>query len=151
LSFNLSNSGELVLIAAGGGRAVGMDVEKLRPLPDLLNIARRFFSPGEVRDILALSEDKRNEAFFAVWTRKEAFLKATGVGLAFPLAEFSVSVDPDAAAKLAEIRGDEGIARGWFLTDVFPGQGYRAALASPGDPCRVDHWIFEPATHSRCI
>lgn len=144
LRFNVAHSGGLALIAIGSGRTMGVDVERIRPMPDLLNIARRFFSAREVQAILTISEDKRTEAFFACWTRKEAFLKATGEGLSHPLGSFSVSVDPQAAAELWEVGGNEEPAGRWRLTDVIPDKGYRGALACDGEPGHVAQWIFDP-------
>ena len=144
LRFSVSNSGGLALIAVGSGSAIGVDIEKVRPNPDFLNIARQFFSAREVQAILALSQNKRQEAFFACWTRKEAYLKATGNGLFYPLSDFSVSVDPDGLAELCEVKGDGDIASHWFLTDVLPGEGFRGALACEGGRCRIAQWIFGP-------
>ncbi|MFZ0964217.1 MAG: 4'-phosphopantetheinyl transferase superfamily protein [Terriglobia bacterium] len=145
LRFNFSDSGGLALIAVGSGRAIGVDIEKVHPLPDFLNIARQFFSALEVQAILAVSENKRQEAFFACWTRKEAFLKATGMGLLYPLSDFSVSVHPDEQAELCEVKGNKDIASYWFLTDVLSGEGFRGALACEGGRCRIAHWIFDPS------
>jgi 4'-phosphopantetheinyl transferase len=142
LRFNVSNSGGLALIAVGSGNAIGVDIEKVRPMPDLLDIARRFFSAREVQAILAVSEDKRQEAFFACWTRKEAFLKATGFGLSYPLSGFSVSVDPDGPAELREV-GEKGNATGhWSLKDLRPGEGFRGALAWEGGCKPIEQWEF---------
>jgi 4'-phosphopantetheinyl transferase len=118
LRFNVSDSGGLALTAVGSGSAMGVDIEKVRPLPDFLDIATQFFSAREVQAILALSENKRQEAFFACWTRKEAFLKATGIGLSYPLAGFSVSVDPDGPAELLEVKGDPNAVTHWSLESV---------------------------------
>jgi 4'-phosphopantetheinyl transferase len=145
LRFNFSDSSGLALIAVGSGSAIGVDIEKVHPLPDFLDIATRFFSAREVQAILALSENKRQEAFFACWTRKEAYLKATGYGLLYPLSDFSVSVDPDELAELCEVKGDGDIAGHWFLTDVLPGEGFRGALACKGACCRIAQWIFDPS------
>lgn len=139
LRFNVSDSGGLALIAVTSGRAIGVDIEKVRPVPDLLGVARSFFSPREVQAILALSEDKRQDAFFACWTRKEAFMKATGLGLAYPTSGFSVSVDPAAPAELWET-GEEGNAGDpWILRDVWPAEGFKGALAWTGEG-RVELW-----------
>ena len=138
LRFNVSDSGDLALIAIGSGRAIGVDIEKVRPLPDLLDIARGFFSAREVKGIIAISEDKRRDAFFACWTRKEAFLKATGMGLTYPLSAFSVSVDPDSPAELCELEQDAGVDH-WSLRDVQPGEGFRGALAWTGG-AQVEFW-----------
>jgi len=140
LRFSVSNSGGLALIAVGSGSAIGVDIEKVRPMPDFLDIARRFFPAREVQAILALGENKRQEAFFACWTRKEAFLKSTGDGLTYPLSEFSVSVDPDGPAELLEVKGDPNAVTHWSLESVRPGAGYMGALAYKGPLCRVD-WL----------
>jgi len=132
LRFNVSNSGGLALIAVGSGNAIGVDIEKIRPMPDLLEVGRRFFSAREVQALLAVSENKKQEAFFAYWTRKEAFLKATGFGLAYPLSGFSVSVDPDGPAELCEVRENGHVTGDWSLTDIRPGEGFRGALAWAG-------------------
>jgi len=140
LRFNLSNSRGLALIAISSGRALGVDVEKVRPKAENLDIARRFFSTRETEALMALGEDKRQEAFFACWTRKEAFLKSTGDGLACPLSNFSVSVDPDGPAALWEIRGDATGVTDWSMESVRPGAGYMGALAYKGPACRVE-WL----------
>lgn len=144
LHFNVSDSGALALIAAGCRNNIGVDIEKLRPMPDLLNIAKRFFSAREVQAILALREHQREEAFFACWTRKEAFLKATGVGLSYPLSKFSVSVDPDGPAALCEVNGESSAADPWFLTDLYPEEGFRGALACDGKDFSIARWSFDP-------
>jgi 4'-phosphopantetheinyl transferase len=69
-------------------------------------------------------------AFFACWTRKEAFLKATGDGLSFPLRDFSVTTHPDLDPALQEIRGDAEARKQWFLADLSVAHGYRATVAS---------------------
>jgi 4'-phosphopantetheinyl transferase len=145
LRFNFADSGGLALIAVASGSALGVDIERVRPLPDFLDIATRFFSAREVRALLALSENKRQEAFFACWTRKEAYLKATGIGLLRPLSDFSVSVDPDELAELREEKGSKGMTSLWFLTDVLPGEGFRGALACQGARRCVAQWIFDPS------
>lgn len=144
LRFNVSNSHGLALIAVGSGNAVGIDIEKVRPMPDLLDIARRFFSTREVQALLAVSEDKRQEAFFACWTRKEAFLKATGIGLSYPLSKFSVSVDPDGSAELCEVEENAHAAGQWSLKDVRPGEGFRGTLVWEGGCKCIEHWEFDP-------
>lgn len=143
LYFNSSDSDVLGLIAVGCCQNIGVDLEKVRPMPDLLNIAKRFFSAREVQAILAISEEKREEAFFACWTRKEAFLKATGVGLKYPLSKFSVSVDPAGVAALCEIDGNTDIAAAWFMMDIFPEEGFRGVVACEGHGFSVSTWSFQ--------
>jgi 4'-phosphopantetheinyl transferase len=145
LRFNFSDSGGLALIAVGSGSALGVDIERVRPLPDFLDIATRFFSAREVQALLALNENKRQEAFFACWTRKEAYLKATGIGLLRPLSDFSVSVDPDEVAELREVKGNKDMISHWFLTDVLPGEGFRGAFACEGGRRCISQWICDPS------
>jgi 4'-phosphopantetheinyl transferase len=145
LRFNVSHSGGLALIAVvGSGRGIGVDVEMVRPRLDFLDIAQHFFSTREVQAILRVCENKRQEAFIACWTRKEAFLKAIGVGMSYSLSEFSVTVDPIGPAELCEVRGNSDIVNRWFLADVLPGDGYRGSLACEGACCRIEQRVFDP-------
>jgi 4'-phosphopantetheinyl transferase len=129
LRFNLAHSHELAVFAVALGREVGVDLEWLdRPLHEPEAIARRFFSPGEQRALLALPVAQRLSAFYDCWTRKEAFLKARGEGLTFPLAAFDVSLGPDEPAALLACRdGPAALAR-WALLAPEIAPGYRAAL-----------------------
>jgi 4'-phosphopantetheinyl transferase len=78
--FSVSHSDDIALIAFAHAQ-IGVDVERVREMPDLIGIARRFFLARELEQLLALPEESRRQAFFALWTRKEAYLKATGQGL----------------------------------------------------------------------
>ena len=144
LSFNLSHSGELVLIAVGRDREVGVDVEKVRPEIDLERIARRFFSPNEVEGLFALDDTLRPAAFYRCWTRKEAYIKARGGGLAIPLDQFDVTLDPEAPAALLVTREDPQEASRWSLYNVDLCEGYQAALAAEGAPEKICYWEFVP-------
>lgn len=142
LRFNVANSHSLALIAFSSGRAIGVDIEQVRPALQYVEIARRFFSVREVQALFALPANKRQQAFFACWTRKEAFLKATGKGLSYPLSEFSVSVDPDGPAELREVGGNPDAVTHWSLADVRPAEGYVGTLAFEGAPCRIERWCW---------
>lgn len=76
-------------------RELGVDLERLRNLPDMLALARRFFSSNEYDVLCALPATEIAPAFFRCWTRKEAYLKARGVGLGVRLSSFTVSLDPE--------------------------------------------------------
>jgi 4'-phosphopantetheinyl transferase len=128
LSFNVSHSHGLALIAVTRGREVGVDLERIRPEFAGERVAERFFSPSEVAALRALAAAERLEAFFACWTRKEAYLKATGMGLSLPLDCFDVSLTPGEAA-LKATRHDPTAVQRWSLRDVPPGPGYAGALA----------------------
>jgi 4'-phosphopantetheinyl transferase len=120
-----------------------VDVEKVRPEVECVEIARRFFSEREIEAFFALPANKRRQAFFACWTRKEAFLKSTGHGLTYPLSEFSVSVDPDGPAELWEVKGDPNAVAHWFLESIRLGAAYMGALAYKGPACRANFTSVE--------
>lgn len=141
LSFNLSHSGERALVALSGEAPVGVDVETLRPMPDALRIARGHFAADEAADLMRLDGPAREAAFFALWTRKEAVVKALGAGLALPLADFSVSLPPGPPRLLRMAAGVEGGSGPWSLHHLEPGPGTVGALAAigpvPGLACRA--------------
>lgn len=132
IEFNVSHSNGLALYAVTRDRPIGIDVEYLRPLRDAEQLANRFFTPPEVAAIAALAPEKKQAAFFHAWTRKEAYLKATGEGLA-GLERVEVSVSPEMPAKLLSIGGDRQLASCWFLCDIHPHPAYLAALAIEGE------------------
>lgn len=140
LTFNLTHSRGLALYAVARGRAIGVDIEYMRPLPDAGQIAERFFAPGERARLRMLPPDQQVEGFFACWTRKEAYVKATGEGLFHGLDQFEVSLAPGEPAALLSIAGEpEGAAR-WSLTSLTPATGYMAALAVEGQSWRLACW-----------
>jgi 4'-phosphopantetheinyl transferase len=127
LRFNLAHTAGMAIYAVTRGREVGVDIEEVRPLPDAAAIAERFFAPAEVaafRTVLGTEDEAL--AFFNAWTRKEAFLKALGDGLARPLDSFDVSLLPGDAPRLLRI--DDHPAQGWQLHALEPAPGYVAAL-----------------------
>lgn len=139
LSFNLSHSGDLVLYAITKGRRVGVDVEHIRPMPDLLDIAARTFSHEENHQLKSIAENQRLDAFFNCWTRKEAFIKATGDGVSFPLDQFDVSLIAGRPAKLLSVRGNKQEAACWSMFGWQPTEGYIAALVVEGTGCSVTY------------
>jgi 4'-phosphopantetheinyl transferase len=132
LRFNLAHSHGLAVYAFGRGRELGVDVEQIRPEMAKERIAERFFSPVEVAALQALPLAVREEAFFLCWTRKEAYLKATGRGLSLRLDVFDVSVAPDAPAALLAARHDPHEVDHWTLHTLRPAPGYVGALAVEG-------------------
>ena len=132
LRFNVSHSNGLALIAVSAGRRLGVDIEMIRAEVDTLTLAEQFFSLGERASLRSLPNQLRVPAFFACWTRKESFLKATGEGLSFPLADFSVTPYPDLNPRVEEIRGDTEAGKRWLLVDLSVVDCYRATLAVEG-------------------
>jgi 4'-phosphopantetheinyl transferase len=142
LHFNLSHSHELGLLGVTRAREVGVDVEHLKPMDDLRAIAARFFAAAENASLLALPAAEHQGAFFRCWTRKEAFIKATGRGLAQPLDGFAVSLAADEPARFLDIAGDPDALARWTLYDLRPPAGYAGALVVEGaaGAVRVRAW-----------
>lgn len=129
LDFNLSHSGALALYAFTSGRAVGVDVELIREIPDIDDLAERFFSPTEIASLKAFPVAQRSSAFLACWTRKEAFIKALGQGLTCPLDAFDVTIDPDAPARITRIKASIERVANWTMQAFAPSPCYIAAVA----------------------
>jgi 4'-phosphopantetheinyl transferase len=130
IQFNVSHSSGVALIAFTAAHEVGVDLEAIRTDLDTAVLAKRFFSPREREELESLPVDLRVTGFYACWTRKEAFLKATGAGLSFPLSGFSVTTHPDLPARLLEIAGELEPRKEWTLFDLKPPEGFRASVAT---------------------
>lgn len=115
--FSVSHSGALAVIAISDSAhlALGIDVEELRPVPDLHDIARHFFGPGERDDLAAVEAPLQSKAFLSCWTRKEAYLKAVGDGLLAPLDRFEVTLRPSHPPAFRHIDGDVAAAAAWHI------------------------------------
>jgi 4'-phosphopantetheinyl transferase len=138
--FNLSHSGELILIALTIGRAVGVDVERLRTDIEVERIAASFFSPNERLALRSVPVHLRFDAFFDCWTRKEAYIKAVGHGLSLPLDQFDVSFVPGQEPALLATRPDPDEARRWSIQALDVGPDYRAAVAVEGAGWQLKTW-----------
>lgn len=138
--FNLSHSGNLVLFAFTRKYEVGVDVEAVRGDVDAVDLARRFFAPTEVKDLLSLPEDSRLSAFFAVWTRKEAYLKARAQGIGSGLQRFAVSVLPAEPVRLLSDERFPHAPSRWHLSTVTLGAGFAASTAVCCDGLRPRYW-----------
>jgi 4'-phosphopantetheinyl transferase len=128
LQFNVSHSANMALIAIGSQNRLGVDVERIRGDVDHAVLAERFFSRRERATLETLPNSLRLSGFFACWTRKESFLKATGDGFSFALADFSVSTHPDVDPSIEEILGNAEVGKQWFLADLSVADGYRASV-----------------------
>jgi 4'-phosphopantetheinyl transferase len=144
LEFNVSHSGELALAAVTAGVEVGVDVEAVRGMEDALRISERFFSAAERVVLAACPAAERDAAFFRCWTRKEAYVKAVGDGIALGLDRFDVSLDEGEGARFLALESDAGRATAWSLTHVDPGPGYVGALALPAHPRAVRGFEWRP-------
>jgi 4'-phosphopantetheinyl transferase len=149
LRFNLSHSEALALIAVALDCEVGVDVEHVRPIDDVESIVKRYFAPGEQAAWRALPERERLGGFFRCWTRKEAYLKARGIGLSGGLDRFEVSLAPDEPPRLLQVADPSDAAARWQMYDVPAGQGYLAACVVEGvvEKLSLFDWECSPITH----
>jgi surfactin synthase thioesterase subunit/phosphopantetheinyl transferase len=140
LQFNLAHSDNLALVAVAGPRAVGVDVERRRATVDTLLIADRYFAPDELGALKALPPDQRLTGFFTTWTRKEAYMKATGLGLQMPLERFAILQTPGTHGLRLSLLDDPADAARWSLRDLAPGPEFVGALAVAGHGWRLQCW-----------
>jgi 4'-phosphopantetheinyl transferase len=144
IHFNLSHSSKFALIAVSRNRNIGVDVEKIRVDIELENLASRYFSPHESSELLALPPEQRAIGFFNCWTRKEAYIKAQGLGLSLPLDSFDVSLTPAEPTLLRATRPDSTESARWTLLSLLVDTGYAGALAVEGKDLEFRYWDFIP-------
>jgi len=126
LSFSLTHAGLRAAVAVAAGRALGLDIEPVRSERDALPIARRFFSEAETEWLTGLPPAERSAGFAALWTVKEAVLKARGSGLTESLRSVEVELDPSGRPVGVQSPGGPWALRSWS-----PEPGWFAALAVP--------------------
>ena len=125
--FNLTHSAHLAAVAVSPDLELGVDIERLRGVrPDL---PKRYFSDEEAAALSALHGDAWQATFFRCWTRKEAFIKAIGLGMRQPLKSFSVSLLEDEPARLEWLEDDDRAPCNWTLIDFAPADGFAGAVA----------------------
>ena len=146
LKFNLAHSGGLALYAFTSVGEIGVDLEHIRPEFTGDDIARRFFSATEVQCLDQLPPQARHQAFFNCWTRKEAFIKAKGVGLSLALDQFDVTLAPAEPAALLRTRWDEDEAARWSLQTIEVGKGYAGAVAVEAHDWQLSCWQVDVGT-----
>lgn len=120
LHFSLSHSHGLIMVAIAQVE-VGCDIERIDPALEWRPLADRFFSPGECRALLDMPEAQARRGFFDCWSRKEAYVKAIGLGLSYPLDAFDVSVGRE-----AQLHGQAG----WTIADAAPEDGFSGAVVT---------------------
>jgi len=135
LEFNLSHSASLVTVALALQRPIGVDVERIRPLPDLLLVAEDHFAPPERALLAEASPPDRLRAFFTCWTRKEAYIKALGTGLSAPLNTFDASIPAGAPGR--RIESGAGF---WWVADLPLPEGYAGAIAIENGFDQLRQW-----------
>ncbi|MDD5033723.1 MAG: 4'-phosphopantetheinyl transferase superfamily protein [Methylococcaceae bacterium] len=130
LVFNVSHSGDHAIFALARDTPIGVDVEYRRAMSDMDGMATHCFAAHELNYWRALPEERRESAFFAFWTCKEAFLKATGEGISLGLKRCIVELEP--YSRLISIPETCGTANEWRLIDLESGAGISSTLCYRG-------------------
>ncbi len=143
LHFNLSHSGDRALFAFGSA-PLGVDLERIRAVPLAERLAERFFAPGERRTLGRTAPHEQQPAFFACWTRKEAYLKAAGGALAPSFKLFEVAFVP--GQRPAILASDGSPRSEWSLKHLEPEPGWVGALAIRRPACVLRCWRLAAET-----
>ena len=128
LKFNVSHSGEKVLIGFALNHEIGVDIEYNKRKVKLEEVAKRFFSQTEYEKMIQIPESLWRNAFFNCWTRKEAFIKAKGGGLSIPLSQFEVTLQPNEKPELQIIRWNQEDVPNWDLQAFNCTEDYTGAV-----------------------
>jgi len=142
LAFNVSHSGEWAVIALGWRRTLGVDIETVDHRTDFHGLAKRFFSPSEQQQLFALPEALQQAGFYRVWTGKEAYLKATGLGMSFPLGDFTVAADPRQPPRLLEVASQPQEPARWTAAAFTPARDVFGTLLWDHGPATIHHWTW---------
>lgn len=132
IKFNLAHSGNRCVFAFTKFNDVGIDIEHKREIPDAREICHRFFSEKEIEDLNKINDELVSDTFLLCWTRKEAFIKAVGEGLSYPLAEFTVSLGKN-TPEITGISKDQSEVKLWKLFNINAGKDYLSSLAVKSD------------------
>jgi 4'-phosphopantetheinyl transferase len=130
LQFSVSHSSNYCVLAVRLDHSIGIDVEKVRDLPQAIDIVQSYFTPAESRALAALRETSQRDAFFVLWTHKEATVKGLGISLAAHLGRIEFDLDPADRPRLVAWDGDQSVAQKWSILRLDPAPGYVAAVAS---------------------
>ncbi len=142
LEFNVAHSENVALIGFIWGRPIGVDVEHIRSLKDMKQMAARFFSEIEYQSWLTIPAEQQDEAFFNCWTRKEAYIKVIGEGLSHPLNRFVVTLKPGEPGQLLTVDDSASAAKNWQMQALHPTADFAAAVAVEGGWERLRCWYF---------
>lgn len=128
IHFSCSHSGDLALIAVARGVELGVDLQQHQPMNEAEDLARRYFSASEIRELAQLPPALKIAGFYHCWTRKEAFIKAIGRGLSYPLNRFSVSLTPGQPAAILSAEDEPEAVSAWTMVSLEVAPDYSAAL-----------------------
>lgn len=140
--FNVSHAHGLALYAVASGAPVGVDVEEVLPFDDMHDVAEHFFSRSERAELAEVAPCDRHRAFYNCWTRKEAYLKARGVGLLTPLDSFDVSLKTGDPVTLRRDAEDAQASRRWSFAHLEPADAFVGAVAVEASRVAVSCWTW---------
>jgi 4'-phosphopantetheinyl transferase len=139
LQFNLSHSESFAVVGVSQSQPLGIDIEAVESLPDMVEVAQHHFSPAEQTDLFSLPVDRQLEGFYKCWTRKEAYIKADGRGLGIALDSFDVTLDGTPKIRRIDQNHDTS---DWTLLDLPVPDGYCGALATRQSIHQILTWLF---------
>jgi len=142
IQFSLSHSGDVAIVTVSRGIEVGVDVEQINVEFNHEDITRQYFTSRESGYLQSISAGDRREIFYRIWTGKEAFIKAKGLGLSFPLDSFSMIPKLQDSRYLLEIESQPNEAKQWSITSFQPFPGYTAAVAAKAENVKFSYFQF---------
>ncbi len=146
IEFNATHSSGLAVFVFTLDCQIGIDLEQIHPVTEMQHVADCFFCPEEAGEIRSLPPRERQRGFFSCWTRKEAYIKATGDGLSAPLNEFRVALQPNEPVRFIHLSHDTSDAAAWMLHDLGLAPGYAAAMAYRDRPRPISIFpVIDPA------
>jgi 4'-phosphopantetheinyl transferase len=144
VQFNMSHSGQVVVVAVTRGRSIGVDVEMMRPLKDYGSIAKLNFTAEERAWIESVPSEFQQNAFFKSWARKEAVIKAVGKGLSMPLNTFDASILSGQDGRRLTLLADAPDVESWWLVDLTAPEGYAGAVVVEQSIEKLMYAVWEP-------
>jgi 4'-phosphopantetheinyl transferase len=148
VQFNLAHAEDMALLALTAEGPVGVDLERVQEQPDWLDIARRFFSSDEIKELEQCGAGERNREFFRLWTCKEAYVKARGGGLSIPLNSFSIQrLGHDGVRGVRGTRDDTT----WSVRELSVDSDYVAAVAIEGNVRELDCRAADATELAKCV
>jgi len=145
VAFNMSHSGGIVLIGLARNLDIGVDVEALRTVHERDRIVARYFHPDEAADFARVHPAETQGAFFRCWSRKEAVVKALGVGMSLDLHRYRVTCTPGDVPQVLALEGETAPEQSWSLIDLDLGSGHVGAVAARRRQLHFVQGNFDPA------
>jgi 4'-phosphopantetheinyl transferase len=139
IEFNMSHTEDLALIAITRAHPIGVDIEFLKSSKYHDSIVQKNYSSQEFAQYQALPENEKLEAFFRGWTRKEAYIKAIGLGLYYPLEKFTVDLCSKEDKAMLSIENSHERAKSWLLPSFWVDEKIIGAVAMEAE---IKNWLF---------